>query len=70
MFRRRNGTFHIESFPMFLPATKISPFVGSSSFSSSRISVDFPEPEGPTTNTNSPLPISRFTSPSATTESL
>ena len=70
MFRRRYGTFHGDNRPMFLPATKISPFVGSSSFRSSRIIVDLPEPDGPTMNTNSPLPISRETSTRALTESL
>src|SRR5437762_89802 len=70
MLRRRNGTFHGESFPMFFPATKIWPLVGSSSLRSNRINVDFPEPDGPTTNTNSPLAISTEQSSSALWESL
>ena len=37
------------------PLTRIVPSVGSSSFSRSLISVDFPEPLSPTINTNSPL---------------
>src|SRR5438067_2324920 len=44
--------------------------VGSSSFSRRRISVDLPDPDGPTTKTNSPLPISSETSARALTESL
>ncbi|SHX01688.1 Uncharacterised protein [Mycobacteroides abscessus subsp. abscessus] len=35
--------------------------MGSSSANSSRMNVDFPEPEGPMRNTNSPLSISRLT---------
>ena len=40
----------------------IVPSVGSSSFSKSLISVDFPEPLSPTMNTNSPSSMSRLTS--------
>ena len=40
--------------PRSWPATVIEPNVGSDSLISSRISVDLPEPEAPTTNTNSP----------------
>ena len=40
----------------------MSPLVGSISFSKRRINVDLPEPEEPTTKTNSPLLISRDTS--------
>src|ERR671930_409234 len=40
----------------------MSPRVGSSSFSSKRMNVDLPEPEGPTMKTNSPFPTSTFTS--------
>src|SRR5919109_2009423 len=36
------------------PATRMVPAVGSSSLISSRISVDLPEPDGPTRNTKSP----------------
>ena len=43
------------------------PEVGSSSFRSSRIIVDFPEPEAPTTKTNSPFSITKETSESAVT---
>ena len=35
----------------------ISPLLGSSSFISSRMQVDLPQPVGPTRNTNSPRPI-------------
>src|SRR5437899_9872930 len=52
---------------MFFPATWIEPFVGCSSRVSSLISVDLPDPEGPTTNTNSPLMTSTETSASAST---
>ena len=41
----------------FTPFTRIRPSVGSSSFRSSLIRVDFPEPLSPTINTNSPLLI-------------
>ena len=37
------------------------PLVGSTSLSRSRMSVDFPEPDAPTTNTNSPLSMTKET---------
>ena len=40
---------------MSRPATRTLPSVATSSRSSSLSSVDFPEPEGPTRKTNSPL---------------
>ena len=45
----------------------IRPEVGSSSFSSRRMIVDLPEPDAPTTKTNSPLSITNETSESAAT---
>jgi hypothetical protein len=39
----------------------ILPWVGSISFRRSRITVDLPEPDAPTTNTNSPLSIVKDT---------
>src|SRR3954447_16094727 len=51
---------------MSLPATQIVPESGSSSFVSRRRNVDFPEPDGPTRKTNSPLAISTDASRSAT----
>jgi hypothetical protein len=45
----------------------IRPDVGSSSFSRRRTTVDFPEPEAPTTKTNSPLSITKERSESAAT---
>src|ERR671920_1794277 len=50
-----------------LPATQILPAVGRSSLVSRRRKVDLPEPDWPTTKTNSPLPISTDTSSSAST---
>jgi len=64
-FRRSIGTFERLSRPRSRPPTMIRPRVGSSSLSSSRITVDLPEPEAPTTNTNSPLSITNETSRSA-----
>ena len=43
------------------------PAVGSISFSTSRITVDLPEPEAPTTKTKSPFSITKETSMSAAT---
>jgi hypothetical protein len=43
------------------------PSVGSISLRSRRIIVDFPDPEAPTTKTNSPLSITNETSSSAVT---
>ena len=55
--RRSSGTFQRFSRPRSRPPTMMRPVVGSSSFSSSRMIVDLPDPDGPTTNTNSPLSI-------------
>ncbi len=55
MLRRRKGTFQGLSWAMSFPATQIRPPSGSSSLLSRRMNVDFPEPDGPTRNTNSPL---------------
>ena len=43
------------------PAIQISPSVIASSPATMRSSVDLPHPEGPTTTTNSPSPISALT---------
>ena len=67
MLRRNIGTFERFSRPSSRPPTTILPPVGSSSLSSSRTSVDLPEPEAPTTNTNSPLSMWNVTSCSAVT---
>ena len=66
-FRRSSGTFPRRSRARSRPPTKMRPDVGSSSFRISRISVDLPEPEAPTTNTNSPFSITNETSESAVT---
>src|SRR5256885_12317676 len=66
MLRRRKGTFHVLSLPMSFPATQMVPPSGSSSLVSRRRKVDFPEPEGPTRNTNSPLAMSTEASRMAT----
>ena len=50
-----------------IAATMIRPDVGSSSLRSRRMTVDLPEPDAPTTNTNSPLSITKDTSESART---
>jgi hypothetical protein len=42
-----------------LPATRTIPSVASVSFMSMRMSVDLPDPEWPTMNTNSPRAIER-----------
>src|SRR5262245_23968713 len=55
---------------MFLPATHTEPASGTSLLFTSRKRVDFPEPDGPTRNTNSPLPTSNVTSFRATTSEL
>ena len=65
--RRRSGTRDRLSRPRSRPPTMIMPSVGSSSFSSRRTSVDLPEPDAPTMNTNSPFSIRNVTSESATT---
>src|ERR1700730_11236383 len=66
MLRRRNGTFHAESSLMSLPATQIRPLSGDSSLVSRRRNVDFPDPDGPTRKTNSPLVMSTEQSRRAT----
>ena len=48
---------------MSRPATSTRPSVATSSRSKSLRNVDFPEPEGPTRKTNSPLAISRESVP-------
>ena len=45
--------------------TVMMPSVGSNSFNNNRINVDFPEPLSPTTKTNPPSSIYRFTSVNA-----
>src|SRR6476646_4616522 len=70
MLRRRYGTFQLLNELMSLPATKILPVVGSSCLFSSWIIVDFPEPDGPTRKTNSPLSMLALASRSATTSPL
>src|SRR5579864_4105473 len=66
MFRRRKGTFQGDRSLMSLPATQIRPFSGTSSLVRRRRNVDFPEPDGPTRKTNSPLAISTEQSRNAT----
>src|SRR6266508_3630502 len=65
--RRSIGTFECFSRPRSRPPTRILPAVGSSSLRSRRISVDLPEPDAPTTKTNSPFSITKETSLSAST---
>ena len=65
--RRRSGTLEPLSLPRSRPPTMILPRVGSSSFRRSRMTVDLPEPEAPTTKTNSPLSIVNDTPSSAVT---
>ncbi len=60
--RRKAGTRHGRMPVSRLPATMISPVSGSTSLSISLMNVLLPDPEAPTRNTNSPLPISRETS--------
>src|SRR5918999_4417679 len=67
MFRRRWGTRLLGISPSVRPAMSISPLVGSSSFISSRMQVDLPQPVGPTRKTNSPRPM-RIVAPSRPTE--
>src|SRR2546423_431589 len=55
---------------MFLPATKICPAVGCSSRIKSLMRVDLPEPDGPTTKTNSPFVTSTETSWRAATSAV
>ena len=65
--RRRSGTFERLSRVRSRPPTMIRPAVGSSSFRRSRMIVDLPEPDGPTTNTNSPFSITNDAPSTATT---
>ena len=65
--RRSIGTFECLSRPRSRPPTRMRPEVGSSSFRSRRMIVDLPEPEAPTTKTNSPLSITNETPSSAVT---
>ena len=65
--RRSIGTFDRLRRVRSRPPTRMRPLVGSSSLSSSRMMVDFPEPEGPTTKTNSPFSITKDARWSATT---
>ena len=67
MFRRSIGTFERLSRPSSRPPTMMRPSVGSSSLIKSLTSVDFPEPDGPTRKTNSPLSMVSESSWSATT---
>ena len=64
MLRRRIGTFERFSLGSERPPTIRLPELTSSSFSSSLMKVDLPEPDGPTRNTNSPLSICSETSSS------
>src|SRR6266540_1749519 len=65
--RRSAGTFQEASRFNSLPATHMRPALGRSSLISRRMKVDLPEPDWPTTKTNSPLPISTETSSRAMT---
>src|SRR6476469_7795972 len=68
MFRRSLGIPPSDdSRTTFFPATNTSPVDGSSSRSSRRSVVDLPEPDGPTTKTNSPFSISIETASRAIT---
>ena len=66
-FRRRSGTLEPLRRPRSRPPTMILPPVGSTSFSRSRMSVDLPDPDAPTTKTNSPFSITKETPSSAVT---
>ena len=66
-FRRSSGTLERFSRSRSRPPTRIRPDVGSSSLRSSRMIVDLPEPDGPTTKTNSPFSITNETPSTATT---
>src|SRR3972149_1531793 len=65
--RRSRATFERLRRVRSRPPTTIRPDVGSISLSSRRTTVDLPEPDAPTTNTNSPLSIVNETALSATT---
>src|SRR4051794_434245 len=62
---RSLGTRRRGSFATFMSATVIVPRVGTSSRSSSRRNVDFPDPDGPMRKTNSPRSTSTETRSSA-----
>src|SRR4051794_22508572 len=57
MLRRSRGTFLRGIERSSCPEIRISPSCASSSFISSRMQVDLPQPVGPTRKTNSPRPI-------------
>src|SRR3954447_16582740 len=57
MLRRSRGTFLRGIERSSWPEMRISPSCASSSFISSRMQVDLPQPVGPTRKTNSPRPI-------------
>src|SRR3954451_25483675 len=60
--RRTKFTPSVASFPVISwPSRNIRPELGGSSRLMHRSSVDLPEPEGPITQTTSPLPISKST---------
>jgi hypothetical protein len=65
MLRRSCGIFFSDSLPMSRPAILTEPSVAASSRISILISVDLPQPVGPTRKTNSPRPIDRLTRSSA-----
>jgi hypothetical protein len=67
MARRSAGTFQAASRFSSLPATQMRPALGRSSLISRRMNVDLPDPDWPTTKTNSPLAISTETSSRAMT---
>jgi hypothetical protein len=58
---RRRGTLRRDILATSKFDTYTRPLLGTSSRSRSRRNVDFPEPEGPMRNTNSPLSISTET---------
>ncbi|EAP99815.1 hypothetical protein JNB_06589 [Janibacter sp. HTCC2649] len=63
--RRKRGTLRADRVPRSRPATRTVPAVAFSSRRASRSIVDLPDPEGPTTKTNSPRSTLTFTSVSA-----
>ncbi|OLT54345.1 hypothetical protein BJF88_09385 [Cellulosimicrobium sp. CUA-896] len=65
IWRRRCGTFQLDSEPRSRPATNTLPRVGRSSRRMRCRQVDLPEPEAPTRKTNSPRRTSRDTSSTA-----
>src|ERR1019366_5197098 len=70
MLRRRYGTRQLDRRSTSRPATQMWPESMVSSRKSSLRSVVLPEPDAPTTKTNSPFVISSETSRRATTEPL